>query len=95
MLGDMLYEIKDAEDRAEKTIEAARVRAAQIELEATEQIQKINAKNEDEVAKIAFKKTYQKPDFENTEYVKLDILQEKINAAKNFIIDEFYKRYQK
>ena len=93
MIGDILFGITEAEEHAAKIIEAAQVKTALIESEATEQIRKINAKAEDEIAKITFRKTYQQPVFDFNEEIKLEVPKEKIDAAKSFIVSEFYKRF--
>ena len=92
MIGDILSEIRDAEDKAAKIIEAATVKVAQIEKEATDKIQKINEKTQDEIAKINLKNTYQQPIIE-VEEIKIEVSKEKLERAKKFIMDEFYKRY--
>ena len=95
MIGDILSDIKDAEERAAKIIETAQVKVAQIESEATEQIRKINAQTEDEVAKISLKKVNKKPIQEKADNIKIEVSQEKLDAAKAFIIAEFSKRFAK
>ena len=92
MIGDLLSGIKDAEKRAAKIIADAQIQAAKIEHEANEHIRKINADTEDEIAKISLKKTNAEL-IESNEEIKIEVPKEKLDAAKKFIMSEFYKRF--
>jgi vacuolar-type H+-ATPase subunit H len=94
MIGELLGAIKQAEDTAAQIITAANAKAAKIADEATQEIEKIDAKTADEIVKIM-----SVPDHEiqiqSTTEIKIEVPKDKYAAAKKLIIEGFHKRWAK
>ena len=94
MIGGLLERIRTAEGRALEIVSDARSQAAQIENEARLEIEKINHATEDAVAKKMHIAEKSPPhDVAPCPAVKVVCSDAQFAAAKQFITDEFYKRY--
>jgi len=96
MIGDLLAEIKRAEDEAGKIVGLANVKATRIAVDAENEIAKINSQTADTIAKIAVAEFVPTTTTKANEMTLMNTPDAKrIATAKKLVIDEFHKRYAK
>jgi len=96
VIGELLDKIRGAEERAAKIIADAVKKAAAIEASAQFDIEKIKMKAQSDIATKVRTKKSSPPDEEVTPLEsgnEMIVDQDKITAAKKFVIAEFHKRY--